>query len=304
MILIDKYAGYCWGVVKTIEKVEQTLLSNSNKNVCVLGEIIHNPHEIKRLNQKKLNTIDYQDLNFISNDNSIVVIRAHGEPPSTYKLIQNNNISLVDATCPLVKRLQNKILNYYKDNWQIIIFGKINHAEVIGLRGCCNDNCIVAMDADIVSKKINFQKKTIVFSQTTMNVNNYNLFFEQLFYFFKKNNFNIQNDFLKDIIKKESTVCKFMINREEKLKEFAKNNNLILFVAGNHSSNGKVLFDICKKINLNTIFIEDVNDINNEKEYMISKIKNFNSVGITGATSTPMWYLEKVKSVLEKNLNN
>jgi 4-hydroxy-3-methylbut-2-enyl diphosphate reductase len=275
-INIDNSAGFCFGVLKTIEKAEKAISNESNKNIYVLGEIIHNPHEIDRLSAIGLKTIELEQLNSLDTNNSIVIIRAHGEPPSTYQKLNILKLKYIDATCPLVKRLQDKITEYYKTPWQIIIFGKAEHPEVIGLRGVCNDECIVSLKINNLFNKIDFNKKSVLFSQTTMSSNDFLSFYNEL------------NNRINEL-KVENTICKFMVSREEKLKKFAKDNDLIIFVAGKNSSNGKVLYSICKEINNKTIFIENIEELDK------TIISNYNNIGITGATSTPMWYLEKIK---------
>ncbi len=287
-IVVDDNSGFCWGVVQTIDKVEHILDENAYKQKCVLGEIIHNPHEIKRLSEKELITIEHKDLKAMNAKDSMVIIRAHGEPPATYNLLKEQNIDFVDATCPLVKRLQNQVESYYKKGWQVVIYGKYEHAEVIGLRGVCNDECFVGKTVEDLKDKIDLSKKTMLCSQTTMDILgllNIKQFIEE----------NLKLDISENFIFK-NTICKSVINREKNLREFAKNNELILFVAGRNSSNGKVLFNICKETNQNTIFIEDSSEIN------LDILKQFNQIGITGATSTPKWFLEKIKNEIE-NLN-
>ena len=285
-INIDDYSGFCWGVVQTIDKVEDCLKKYKDKQVYVLGEIIHNPHEIARLAKKKLNTISHQQLYEISSTNSVVVIRAHGEPPSTYDKIRGLEMELIDATCSLVQRLQEKISKYYSEDYQIIIFGKHNHAEVVGLRGFCNDECIVILEFEELANRIDFSRKTVLCSQTTMDVNALNTLHSKIKEEFQKK--DCADNFIF-----ENTICKFVINREEKLREFAKSNEAILFVAGHHSSNGKVLFDICKFENPNSYFIENFEEID------FNKIRTVDRIGITGATSTPKWFLEEMKNKLE-----
>jgi len=287
-INIDDNSGFCWGVVQTIDKVEDCLKKYADKQVYVLGEIIHNPHEIARLAKKNLKTISYKQLSEISSDNSVVVVRAHGEPPTTYNKINELGIELVDATCPLVKRLQEKISKYYSKNYQIIIFGKYNHSEVVGLRGFCNDECIVILEFDELIDKLDFSQKTVLCSQTTMDVEALNTIHKKISEEFLKNNFADNFIF-------ENTICKFVINREEKLREFAKMNEAILFVAGHHSSNGKVLFDICKTENPNSYFIENFEEID------FRKIETACKIGITGATSTPKWFLEEMKKQVKNH---
>jgi len=287
-INIDEHSGFCWGVVQTMDKVEDCLKKYNDKQVYVLGEIIHNPHEIARLAKKNLKTISYEQLYEISPKNSVVVIRAHGEPPITYNKINELGIELIDATCPLVKQLQEKVSKYYSENYQIIIFGKHNHSEVVGLRGFCNDECVVILKFDELFGKIDFSKKTVLCSQTTMDIKELNALHTKIKAEFQKNNFVAHFIFA-------NTICKFVINREERLRDFAKANDVILFVAGHHSSNGKVLFDICKFENKNSYFVENFDEID------FSKIENSKTVGITGATSTPKWFLEEIKNRIKKN---
>jgi len=284
LINIDNSAGFCFGVLQTIEKAENNIKNEIPKNIYVLGEIIHNAAEIKRLNKIGLKTIQISDLSKLEKENSIVIIRAHGEPPATYNVLNKLQLHYVDATCPLVNQLQHKIINYYRKQYQIIIFGKSEHPEVIALRGVCEENCFVGLEASDLFDKIDFTKKSVLLSQTTMSLDRFMLFHNTLCERFNS----------KELLKIENTICKFMINRETELKEFAKKNDLIIFVAGRNSSNGKVLYNVCKSTNDRTIFIEDINEL----EYQ--KFTNFNSIGITGATSTPRWYLDKVKLFLKK----
>ena len=267
-----------------------------------MGEIIHNPQEIQRLIDVNLKTIELDKLNTIDRNKSVVIIRAHGEPPHTFHLFKEFGLEFIDATCPLVKGLQNKIKIFHKNNdcdWQIIIFGKKNHPEVIGLSGYCDNICLIAADIDEIIDKIDYKKNTVVFSQTTMNANSYINFQSDL-----KNQFLANNSVLglvgsggsytcgdiKLVI--QDSVCKFMKKRDSALEEFAVNNDLVIFVAGRSSSNGKVLFSICKEFNPNSIFIEHFWELD------INVVRNFRSIGITGATSTPKWYIENIKERL------
>lgn len=284
-IVIDKNAGCCFGVVRTIQKVENALTQHPDKDVSVLGEIIHNPHEIKRLEKIGLRTIEHSEIPNLARENNVVVIRAHGEPPQTYEALNGYDINYIDATCPLVKRLQETLVKYYNEGWQIIIFGKYEHAEVIGLRGVVNDDCIVTLDADTAKSKINFERNTILFSQTTMDVNILFALYEEL-----KKSFSPDVQFLL-----HNSVCKFMVARETHLKEFASECDIVLFVAGSHSSNGQVLYNVCKKVNPNTFMVESIEEIN------IENIR-CNKLGITGATSTPKWYLNTISQIIETKL--
>ncbi len=293
IINIDSSAGFCWGVVQTIDKVETALGECIGKQVYVLGQIIHNPKESERLENIGLKTIEHKDFERIDKDNSVVVIRAHGEPPSTYEKAASLNINLIDATCPLVRALQRSVKKYYDEGWQIIIFGKKDHAEVIGLRGVCNDECLVAKNFDEAKANLDLSKKTVLFSQTTMDKPTFCKLSEEIFELFKEK----YGDNASDYFVSKNTICKFVSKREQKLIEFAKEHELVIFVAGKNSSNGKILFEIAKKANPNTIFIEDI------KELSLDELSQYSSIGITGATSTPQWYMEELKRILENKYN-
>ncbi len=296
IISIDDTAGFCWGVVRTIEKVEQCLEEYKDKKVYVLGEIIHNPSEIERLESKGLKTLSKDDLNSFNPDNSVVIIRAHGEPPSTYRQAESINLELVDATCPLVKNLQNNVKKYFDNQYQIIIFGKFNHAEVVGLRGVCDDKCVVISSKEEALEKVDFSKKTVLFSQTTMDKTKFHTIAKALQERFLAENPNLTEDEINSIFKKKDTICKYVSNRSETLTNFAKSNDIVIFVAGRNSSNGKSLFTICNNANPNTHFIENIYEI--EKRWFADTKR----IGITGATSTPQWYLVSVKEEIEKML--
>ncbi|MGA2298390.1 MAG: 4-hydroxy-3-methylbut-2-enyl diphosphate reductase, partial [FCB group bacterium] len=167
-ISIDESSGFCWGVVKTIDKIEEVLKESNNEEISVLGEIIHNPREIERLEKKGLRTITHKDMPDLVGKSGKVIIRAHGEPPQTYKTAEELGLEVIDATCPLVKTLQNRIRKAFLDGYQVIIFGKKNHAEIIGIRGVCNDECIVISGLDDALELVDFTKKSMFFSQTTM----------------------------------------------------------------------------------------------------------------------------------------
>ncbi len=282
-INVDENAGFCWGVVQTVEKVEGSLLENDGRQVNILGEIIHNPQETKRLAEKGLNTIEVSDLDSLP-ANSKVIIRAHGEPPATYKKLIEKKIDYVDATCPLVQNLQKKVYKQYQEGRQIIIYGKYSHPEIIGLRGVCENNCIVIQSKAEADENIDFTRESSIFSQTTMNEDDFNRVIGYL-----------KDKFPEDKLLINNSVCRFVISRESKLKTFAKDNEIILFVAGRNSSNGKVLFNICQSANPNIHFIESIEEISGEW------FEGVSSVGITGATSTPQWYLNEVKDYIVSN---
>lgn len=293
LINIDDSAGFCWGVVQTIDKVEETLTNESDKNVYVLGQIIHNPHEQKRLEEKGLTTINHVDLNGIDSKKSRVIIRAHGEPPSTYKQAADLGIELVDATCPLVRNLQKTVNKFYENGWQIVIFGKREHAEVIGIRGVCNDECIVIKSADDAMNLVDFNKKTFLVSQTTMDKPTFFAIENAMTDKFKEIK---GSDDIGDVFISKNSLCRFVYKREDSLIEFSKTHDLIIFVAGKNSSNGKSLYQICKLANENTIFIEDITDLD------LDLVRKYEKIGITGATSTPQWYMQQVKSRIENNI--
>ena len=289
IVTIDKYSGFCWGVVRTIEIAEQEL--ESNKKLYSLGEIIHNPNEIKRLGEMGLQTIRHSDLENIKD--AKILIRAHGEPPSTFKLASELGVEIIDATCPVVTKVQERIRKFYDKNYQIVIFGKKDHAEVIGLVGYTMGTAIVIKSVEEIDN-LNLNKKTVLFSQTTMD----------------KESFYAIRDSIKLKIKAEfevgtfeetaldfhakDTICGQVSGRDKKLREFSRNNDIVIFVSGKMSSNGKVLFSIAKKENEKTYFVE------NESELKAEWFKNVNSVGISGATSTPHWLMERVKKNIEE----
>ncbi len=289
IIKIDKSAGFCRGVQTTIDTTEKLLELNPQKQIHVLGEIIHNPLEIHRLKGIGLDTADIEDLTDFSNNpqEHLLIIRAHGEPPTTYQRAKELNIELVDATCPKVTSLQNKVKTYSSRDYQIIIFGKPTHPEVIGLRGVCNDNCdVITSEED--ANSIKFHKDNIILiSQTTMNQSQLFQINEIISSRINKENTGINYIF-------QDTTCRSVVNRESSLINFAKDCDIVLFVSGKNSSNGKSLYQTAKSANNYTYFIEDIVEI--EKEWL----NNVTVVGISGATSTPRWYLEFVrKAVME-----
>lgn len=293
-VSIDKTAGFCWGVVRTVDIAEKTLAeAKPNQNVYVLGHIIHNPKEIERLAEKGLKTIDHSGFETIANnkEDAIVIIRAHGEPPSTFLRAEELKIKLVDATCPLVTGLQNRVKRYYDKGFQVVIYGKPEHAEVIGLRGMVNDNCIVILSVEEALEKVDFNKPTVLFSQTTMEKHTYYKIREVIEE--KVKNF-VEGGDTKDHFQFKNSLCKEVWGRDKEVVEFAKGNDIVIFVAGRTSSNGKSLFKHMKQFNDNMYYIED------SKELDYSWFENCEKIGITGATSTPSWYLDKVKKKIEE----
>lgn len=286
---IDSKSGFCFGVVYAIEKAEQEL-AEDNTLYC-LGDIVHNSVEVKRLEEKGLITIDHEQFKELRNCK--VLIRAHGEPPSTYKIALENNINLIDASCPVVLKLQNNIRNGYKNiikqDGQLIIYGKKGHAEVNGLVGQTGNNVTVVENEEDL-EKLDFSKPITIYSQTTKSIEGYN----KIQTIIKE---RMQIAFGTDDVPftANDTICRQVSHRYPAVSEFAANHDLVLFVSGRKSSNGKVLFKACKDSNNNSQFITDVNDINDQ--WFTDKIK---SVGVCGATSTPRWLMEKIAKFVEQ----
>lgn len=291
-VQIDKYAGFCWGVVRAIDFAENSLADS--QKIYSLGDIIHNTMEVKRLNSLGLETITSDDFDKIEKGSKIL-IRAHGEPPSTYKKARDLGLEIIDATCPVVTKVQERIRKFVDKNYQIVIFGKENHAEVIGLRGVTNNKAIVILSLEEALEKVDFQKPTVLFSQTTMD----KVTFAQIANALKEkcNELVVSSmeDTAIDFLAKD-TICGQVSGREKKLREFSRTNDVIIFTAGKKSSNGKILFNIAKEENEKTYFVESKEEID------LNWFQNVKTVGITGATSTPHWVMKEIKEFIEKNL--
>lgn len=285
---IDKYAGFCWGVVRAIDFAEKAL---TNEPVLYsLGDIIHNTAEVNRLNALGLQSISVTDLDAIP-EGSKVLIRAHGEPPSTYKKAMERGIELIDATCPVVTKVQERIRKFYDNRYQVVIFGKKDHAEVIGLLGVTGGNAIVILSVEEALEKVDCTKPTVLFSQTTMDKPTFYKIAETLRNRISSFEVGSIEDTAVEFHAKD-TICGQVSGREKKLREFARSNDVILFAAGRKSSNGKVLFHIAEEENPRTYFIESAEEID------WSKLEGAESVGISGATSTPQWLMEEIKAVI------
>jgi 4-hydroxy-3-methylbut-2-enyl diphosphate reductase len=295
IINIDENSGFCWGVVRTVEIAEKTLSENHDGNVYILGEIIHNPKEVERLERMGLKTINHEHLADLKGKNVKVLIRAHGEPPSTYQKAKELGIELIDATCPLVTALQNRVKRFYDEGYQIVILGKPHHPEIIGLRGVCNDECVVIQSEEEALEKVDFTRKTIFLSQTTMSKEKFHRI-RQLLESKVKEIHSFEN--YKEQLVVKDTLCRAVIGREDNLRKFAQENDVVIFVAGRNSSNGKNLFGICCQANPNSYFIEEIAELKPEWFRGVQK------VGITGATSTPRWYMEEVKKAIEQFASN
>jgi len=286
-VSIDNFSGFCWGVVRTIDIVEEEIAAG--EKLYSLGDIIHNPVEIERLRKKGLETISYNDLEKLRG--ARVLIRAHGEPPDTYRRAKEFGITLVDATCPVVTKVQERIRKFYNEGYQVVIFGKKEHAEVVGLVGHTNGEAIVIKSLDEV-KNIKLDRKTVLFSQTTMDKATFHALKEELSKRIKEFVVSSMEETAIEFHAKD-TICGQVSGRDKKIREFAAANDLVIFVAGKHSSNGKVLYDIVKSVNPHIHFIENVQELQTEW------FEEIETVGITGATSTPQWLMEQVKVKIE-----
>lgn len=282
-IEIDKGSGFCFGVVKAINKAEEELKKNGT--LYCLGDIVHNNIEVERLEKMGLITIDHEQFKKLKNVR--VLLRAHGEPPSTYEIAKENNIELIDASCPVVLGLQKKIKKRYNlrvdDETQIVIYGKNGHAEVNGLLGQTAETAIIIESKDDIDK-LDFTRDINLFSQTTKSLDG---FFELG---------NIIRSRMKNGAKLEffDSICRQVSNRVPNIQEFAAKHDLIIFIAGEKSSNGKVLFSECKKINPNSYLIHSPEDVDPDI------ITDQTSIGICGATSTPLWQMKAVAENIAK----
>lgn len=274
---IDGGSGFCFGVVTAIHKAEEELAKG--ETLYCLGDIVHNSREVDRLKTMGLITINREEFKQLKN--AKVLLRAHGEPPETYMIARENNIEIIDATCPVVLRLQKRIRQGYladsDEEKQIVIYGKSGHAEVLGLVGQTDGKAIVIEKAE-EAKKLDLNKSIRLFSQTTKSLDE----FQEIVEYFK------QHISPEATFEYYDTICRQVANRMPKLREFAATHDLIFFVSGKKSSNGKMLFEECLKVNANSHLID------NEKEIDPSLLQNVKSIGVCGATSTPKWLMEKI----------
>lgn len=274
-VTIDKDSGFCFGVVYAIDMAEE-ILEEEGYLYC-LGDIVHNDEEVARLKAKGLRIISHDALPDLQNEK--VLIRAHGEAPETYRIALENNITLIDASCPVVLKLQNRIKTSYDDSEKILIFGKHGHAEVIGLQGQTNNEALVFQDIDELDN-IELPPSFTLYSQTTKSVDK--------FYAIKKELIDRGYE-----VKANDTICRQVSNRYEDLGDFAKQYDRVVFVSGKKSSNGKVLYDVCKAANPNSYFISEVEELD------LALFNEGEAIGICGATSTPMWLMKEIKVALE-----
>jgi 4-hydroxy-3-methylbut-2-en-1-yl diphosphate reductase len=287
-VTVDAQSGFCWGVVRTIDIAEKEL--GTAGTISSLGPVIHNPQETERLREKGMDVVTHDDFPQLSGTR--VLIRAHGEPPSTYALAQRHGVTLIDATCPVVTKVQERIRKFFEQGYQVVIFGKKDHAEVIGLVGQTDGRALVIKSVEETSK-VDLARKTVLFSQTTMDKETFyavaSVLREKIAEFVVGTTEETAAEF-----HAKDTICGQVSGRDKKLREFAKTNDMMVFVAGRHSSNGKVLYDICKEANPRTRFVETEDEVQEEW------FKGVERVGISGATSTPQWLMEKIKKRIEE----
>ena len=287
IIEIDNGSGFCFGVVTAKQKAEEEI--NKSGHLYCLGDIVHNSNEVERLQKIGLETITHEQLSQLHDVK--VLLRAHGEPPHTYEVARQNNISLIDATCPVVLQLQKRIRNTYHEtpgdnNPQIVIYGKKGHAEVNGLVGQTQGNALVIESVDEVDK-IDFSRNIYLYSQTTKSLEG-----------FKKIVDEIQHRVAGNVqFSSFDTICRRVANRIPQIKQFAQNHDVILFVCGSKSSNGRILYEECRRVNPLSYLIS------NETEINLSWLDGKEHIGICGATSTPMWLMNQVKDYLDAHLN-
>lgn len=292
IVTIDENSGFCFGVTTAIETAERELQKGT---LFCLGDIVHNGQEVKRLDKLGLETIDYDDLRTLRNVR--VLLRAHGEPPSTYRIAKQNNIEIIDASCPVVLNLQKRIREKYQTihgkntGAQIVIFGKKGHAEVIGLEGQTNNTAIV-IESISQLHQLDFTRPIYLFSQTTKSVEE----FQQIVAEIKQR--KIENDTSEVVFEYHDTICRNVANRVKRLQDFARGNDVVIFVGGQKSSNAKVLFQNCMEVNSCTVFVSSEADLTSE---ILQQCHAAEKVGICGATSTPKWLMERIKQHIEHN---
>lgn len=279
---IDANSGFCFGVTTAIKKAEEELQKDGH--LYCLGDIVHNNKEMERLREMGLVTIDHDE--FARLHDAKVLLRAHGEPPSTYRIARENNLEIIDATCPVVLKLQRRIKQEHTGksgdkHKQIVIYGKRGHAEVMGLVGQTDGEAIV-IESTEEADNLDYGHDICLYSQTTKSLAG----------------FNAVTDHIRErmhegtIFKSYDTICRQVANRMPDISRFAAGHDLIVFVSGKKSSNGKMLYDECRKVNANTIFIEDIDEIDG------NRLQNCSSIGICGATSTPKWLMEACRTAI------
>ena len=301
IVSIDTNSGFCFGVTRAIQAAESELAKGP---LYCLGDIVHNGKEVSRLEQLGLQTIDYDDLRSLP-PHSRVLLRAHGEPPSTYWIARQRNIAVIDATCPVVKKLQDRIRACYEAHRndealppQIVIYGQPGHAEVIGLQGQTNNTAIVIESPDQLDR-LDFSRPIYLFSQTTKSVEGFKALVEAI-------NEAISHQPSAISFEYHDTICRNVANRVAELQDFARANDIVIFVGGTKSSNARVLYKHCVDANPNTIFISSPDEVNEKIQNSNFKILipkgerlfQNSKIGICGATSTPLWLMKQVRDKL------
>lgn len=279
VIEIDTGSGFCFGVTTAISKAEEELAQG--ESLYCLGDIVHNGRECERLKNLGLITVEHEDLDKIKD--AKMLLRAHGEPPSTYHTAQQQNIQLIDATCPVVLNLQKRIKAAYEEGGQIVIYGKNGHAEVIGLVGQTEGTAIVIENLED-AKRLDFSHDIKLFSQTTKSLAG----FREIVAYIEQNMQSGAQFTYSD------TICRQVANRMPNIREFAQKHDVILFVCGKKSSNGKVLFAECNKVNPRSYMIDKPSEIDSEW------FADAKSIGICGATSTPKWLMEQCRDRIKE----
>ena len=283
-IEIDKNSGFCFGVVRAIAEAEKAL-SEDGSRVCCLGDIVHNRIEVQRLENLGLRTVSHNDI--ASLEGCRLLIRAHGEPPSTYRMAAAAGVEVLDATCPVVAKLQERVVRAHdamqRCNGQVVLLGKRGHAEVVGLTGQVERETIVVENEQDL-ETVDFSRPVHFLSQTTQSVE----LFDRLR--------GIMASRLPspDMLTVEETICGRVSSRERSLKEFARRFGVVIFVCGRKSSNGRVLFEVCRSVNANSRNIEEPSELQAEW------FEGVESAGICGATSTPLWLMEQVADAIRK----
>ncbi len=280
-VIIEQEAGFCRGVVSAIETCESQLQQTGS--LYCIGDIVHNSEEVERLKKAGLTIIEVKDLESLRDCR--VMIRAHGEPPSTYALAQRNNIKIVDATCPIVLKLQKDVRKGYEQmrerNGQIVIFGKKGHAEVVGLEGQTDNTAVVISKAEDL-EAIDYTRPLHIFSQTTKSKEEFLQIVESI-------RQNMRANGNEDKFFVTNSICNRVDSRSKSLLDFADQVDAIIFVSGKHSSNGTYLYQLCKAHKKETFFVSQKEDIS------LQELKAFKRIGISGATSTPMWLMEQIR---------
>ena len=277
---IDEQSGFCFGVVRAINEAEGALKSGT---VASLGDIVHNRVEVQRLESLGLHTISHEDIPTIAGKR--MLIRAHGEPPKTYALAREYGIEVIDATCPVVSALQRKVKSAYERmnevGGTVVILGKRGHAEVVGLIGQVDENAVV-VECEEDLEQIDFSRPIYFLSQTTQSIDKFNRLAEVM-------RSRLASE---DMLCVDDTICRRVSSREEHLRDFAQQHDIIIFVCGRKSSNGKVLYDICRQANERSYNIEEASELQSEW------FEGVESVGICGATSTPKWLMEEIAEAI------